>query len=67
MWPNNYWGNFWTDNYWVALGGAAASGLFRIFQRDCEVKVKGWGETEDYQVMNPFGGGSHEEPSGAEI
>lgn len=67
MWPNNYWGRFWADHYWVAIGVPAASTLFRIFRRDCEVKVRGWGDGDSYQVMNPFGGESHEEPSGAEI
>lgn len=28
---------------------------FRLFQRDCEVRVKGWNDAGPYQVANPFG------------
>ncbi len=32
----------------------AAAG-FRLFQRDCEVRVKGWGQNGPYTIVNPFG------------
>lgn len=28
---------------------------FRLFQRDCEVRVKGWGQAGPYTIVNPFG------------
>jgi len=40
---------------------------FRLFQRDCEVSVRGWGSDSPYSLHQPFGGKSHQEPSGAEI
>lgn len=40
---------------------------FRIFQRDCELSVKGWGREDAYMTVTPFGGKSFREPSGAEI
>lgn len=40
---------------------------FRIYKRDCEVRVKEFGEDTPYIITNPFGGPSHDEPSGAEI
>jgi hypothetical protein len=33
---------------------SAAAG-FRLFQRDCEVRVKGWGQAGPYTIVNPFG------------
>jgi hypothetical protein len=29
---------------------------FRLFKKDCEVKVKQWGSTGPYLSFNPFGG-----------
>jgi hypothetical protein len=40
---------------------------FRIYKRDCEVRVKEFGQDVPYTVTNPFGGPHHDEPSGAEI
>ncbi len=38
---------------------------FRLYKRDCSVRVQGWGIPGGYQVVNPFGGPSR--VSGAEI
>lgn len=31
---------------------------FRLFLKDCEVRIKPWGADEPYQIMKPFGGDS---------
>jgi hypothetical protein len=28
---------------------------FRLFQRDCEVRIKGWGEKNEFRITKPFG------------
>ena len=33
-------------------------GYLRLFQNDCEFRVKQWGSTEGYTVVKPFGGPS---------
>ena len=40
---------------------------FRIYKRDCEVRVKEFGADGPYTITTPFGGPHHDEPSGAEI
>jgi hypothetical protein len=32
-----------------------SSAGFRLYQRDCEIRVKGWGDAGPYRVMQPFG------------
>lgn len=62
----------------ILMGGAAGVEVspsvfepncfpFRIFKRDCEMEIRGWAESGAYHRVTPFGGPSHEEPSGAEI
>jgi hypothetical protein len=33
-------------------------GPFRLYQKDCEVRVKSWGDPGGYQIKKPFGGDS---------
>lgn len=64
----------------IVMGGGATAILipaelalinlrsFRLYKRDCEVRVKEWGSGESaYAVTNPFGGPHHDEPTGAAI
>ena len=37
---------------------------FRLFKRDCSVRVQGWGLSGGYQIMNPFGGPSRDDGAG---
>lgn len=68
MWPNRYWGRYWGDIYWPPHGVVVViDPNFRLFVKDSEVRVKGWGSNGPYNVSSPFGGPTHEEPSGAEI
>lgn len=40
---------------------------FRLFKQDCEVRIKEWGSSAEYQTVRPFGGPHQDPPSGAEI
>jgi hypothetical protein len=35
---------------------ANPTGHFRLYQKDCEIRVKQWGSTEGYTSVKPFGG-----------
>lgn len=37
---------------------------FRLYKRDCSVRVQGWGLPGGYMVVNPFGGPSREDGAG---
>ena len=71
MWSNSHWPNYWGDVYWPPLAEEVVAidpcPAFRLFKRDCEMQIKGWGDVGAYQQISPFGGPHHEEPSGAEI
>lgn len=68
VWSNSHWPEYWSDSHWFP-GSEVADPCpsFRLFKRDCEMEIKGWGEQGAYQRVSPFGGAHHQEPSGAEI
>ena len=69
MWSDTFWGGeYWYNGYWPSEGNTIdPCPPFRLFKRDCEMEIKGWGESGAYMRVSPFGGPHHNEPSGAEI